>query len=118
MAAQDLLCTAAKKLDDIVERFNDTTRLRNEFNHCMYVVDEHGEITHTNNMRVQEVRGQLQLGVVRPMDDERLRELQESIRAMTGLNRDIWNFMAVLQAHLANRPQDNQARKVETGAAR
>jgi Asp-tRNA(Asn)/Glu-tRNA(Gln) amidotransferase C subunit len=107
-----------KKLDDIVERFNDTTRLRNEFNHCMYVVDEHGEITHTNNMRVQEVRGQLQLGVVRPMDDERLRELQESIRAMTGLNRDIWNFMAVLQAHLANRPQDNQARKVETGAAR
>jgi Asp-tRNA(Asn)/Glu-tRNA(Gln) amidotransferase C subunit len=107
-----------KKLDDIIERFSETTRLRNEFNHCMYVVDEHGEITHTNNMRVQEVRGQLQLGVVRPMDDERLRELQESIRAMTGLNRDIWNFMAVLQAHLANRPQDNQARKVETGAAR
>ena len=107
-----------KKLDDIIERFSETTRLRNEFNHCMYVVDEHGEITHTNNMRVQEVRGQLQLGVVRPMDDERLRELQESIRAMTGLNRDIWNFMAVLQAHLANRPQDNQARKAETGAAR
>jgi Asp-tRNA(Asn)/Glu-tRNA(Gln) amidotransferase C subunit len=107
-----------KKLDDIIERFSETTRLRNEFNHCMYVVDEHGEITHTNNMRVQEVRGQLQLGVVRPMDDERLRELQESIRAMTALNRDIWNFMAVLQAHFANRPQDNQARKAETGAAR
>src|SRR5262249_41669915 len=44
-----------KKLDDIVERFNDTTRIRNEFNHCMYVVDDHGEITHTNHMRVQEV---------------------------------------------------------------
>ena len=26
-----------KKLDDIIERFNDTTRIRNEFNHCMYV---------------------------------------------------------------------------------
>ena len=31
-----------KKLDDIVERFNDSTRMRNEFNHCMYVLDERG----------------------------------------------------------------------------
>jgi hypothetical protein len=74
-----------KKLDDIIERFNETTRTRNEFNHCMYVIDEHGEITHTNHMRVQEVKGRLQLGVVRPMDDARIRELQESIRAMTRL---------------------------------
>lgn len=39
-----------KKLDDIVERFNDSTRMRNEFNHCMYVLDERGEITHTNHI--------------------------------------------------------------------
>jgi hypothetical protein len=89
-----------KKLDDIVERFNDTTRIRNEFNHCMYVVDDHGEITHTNHMRVQEVRGRLQLGTVRPMDDARLREMQETVLAMTRLNRDIWDFLGVLQKHL------------------
>jgi Asp-tRNA(Asn)/Glu-tRNA(Gln) amidotransferase C subunit len=90
-----------KKLDDIVERFGDTTRIRNEFNHCMYVVDSHGEITHTNNMRVQEVKGRLQLGVVRPMDDARIAEMQETIVAMTQLNRDIWDFLGVLQAHMA-----------------
>ncbi|HEY7232036.1 MAG TPA: hypothetical protein VH558_16885 [Pseudolabrys sp.] len=89
-----------QKLDDIVERFNDTTRIRNEFNHCMYVVDDRGEITHTNHMRVQEVRGKLQLGTVRPVDDARIKEMQDTIRAMTQLNRDIWNFLTVLQGHL------------------
>lgn len=42
----------------------------------MYVVDEHGEITHTNHMRVHEVKGRLELGVVRPMDDARIAELR------------------------------------------
>ena len=66
----------------------------------MYVVDERGEITHTNHMRVQEVRGKLQLGTVRPVDDARINEMQNTIRAMTQLNRDIWNFLTVLQSHL------------------
>ena len=99
----------AKKLDDIIERFNGFTRTRNEFNHCMYVLDERGEITHTNHMRVQEVKGRLQLGIVRPMDEARIAELQESIRAMTRLNRDIWNFMGVLQKHLAERAPPKRA---------
>ena len=98
-----------KKLDDIVERFNDSTRMRNEFNHCMYVLDERGEITHTNHMRVQEVKGRLQLGIVRPMDDARIRELQNAIRNMTQLNRDIWDFMGVLQKYLAGRPRSPRA---------
>ena len=93
-----------KKLDDIIERFGDTTRIRTEFNHCMYVVDERGEITHTNHMRVQEVRGRLQLGTVRPMDDARLAEMQETVLALTHLNRDIWDFLGVLQKHLG-KPQ-------------
>ena len=98
-----------KKLDDIVERFSDTTRIRNEFNHCMYVLDERGEITHTNHMRVQEVKGRLQLGIVRPMDDARIRELQNAIRNMTRLNRDIWDFMGVLQKYLATRPRTQRS---------
>src|SRR5262245_8783535 len=97
-----------KALEDIIERFNDSTQLRNEFNHCMYVVDERGEITHTNHMRVQEIKGRLQLGVVRPMDDARITELQESIRSMTRLNRDIWNFLGVLQKHLAEQARSNK----------
>jgi len=80
-----------KKLDDIVERFNDSTRMRNEFNHCMYMLDERGEITHTH-MRVQEVKGRLQLGIVRPMDDARIRELQNAIRNMTQLIQGYLGF--------------------------
>ncbi|HET9716534.1 MAG TPA: hypothetical protein VFP60_10165 [Pseudolabrys sp.] len=90
-----------QKLEKVIERFNDTTRIRNEFNHCMYVVDARGEITHTNHMRVQDVRGRLQLGTVRPMDDARIKEMQEAVRSMTRLNREIWDFLGVLQAHLA-----------------
>ena len=68
-----------------------------------------GEITHTNHMRVQEVKGRLQLGIVRPMDDARIRELQNAIRSMTQLNRDIWDFMGVLQKYLATRPRSQRA---------
>lgn len=92
--------TIERKLDEIVERFNDTTRIRNEFTHCMYIVDKRGEITHTNHMRVQDVRGKLQLGTVRPVDDARIKEMQDTIRTMTQLNRDIWDFLGVLQSHL------------------
>ena len=48
-------------------------------------------------MRVQEVTGRLQLGTVRPMDDARIAEMQETILAMTQLNRDIWDFLGMLQ---------------------
>jgi hypothetical protein len=67
----------------------------------MYKVDDRGEITHTHSMKVQEVRGRLQLGVVRPIDDARIEELLDTIRVLTKLNRDIWDFLPRLQAHLA-----------------
>ena len=35
---------AAQKLEKIVKRFNDLTRIRNEFNHSMYALNEAGEI--------------------------------------------------------------------------
>jgi hypothetical protein len=91
----------AKTLEKIVTRFNELTRMRNEFNHCMYTVGEHGEITHTRSIRLQEVRGQLQLGVVRDMDDARIKEMMDAIRNQTQLNRDIWEFLPRLQTHLA-----------------
>ena len=66
-------------------------------------------------MRVQEFKGRLQLGVVRPMDDARIAELQESIRAMTRLNRDIWNFLGVLQKHIAERASPKRTTAHESG---
>jgi uncharacterized tellurite resistance protein B-like protein len=92
--------TIDKALERIVARFHELTRIRNEFNHCMYTVGEHGEITHTHAIRLQEVRGQLQLGVVRKMDDARIQEMLDAIRKLTRLNRDIWDFLPRLKAHL------------------
>jgi hypothetical protein len=90
----------ARALDKIVDKFNDLTKVRNEFNHCMYTVNDRGEITHTNSIRMQEVRGQVQLGIVRKMDDTRINSMLEAIRGLTKLNRDIWDFLPVLQRHL------------------
>lgn len=89
-----------KVLERMIARFNDVTKIRNEFNHCMYKVDDHGEITQTHSIRIQEVRGKIQLGVVREMDDPRIREILGAIRTMKQVNRAIWDFLPRLKAHL------------------
>jgi hypothetical protein len=89
-----------KELDRIVAKFNEFTRIRNEFNHCMYTVDQHGEITHTHSIRMHTGRGGLQLGVVRKLDEPRIQEMLDAVRSLTRLNRDIWDFLPRLQAHL------------------
>ena len=89
-----------KALERIVTQFSELTKLRNEFNHCMYTLNERGEITHTHSIRLQEVRGKLQLGVVRKMDEARINDMRAAIRDMTKLNRDIWDFLPRLQGSL------------------
>lgn len=94
----------ARVLDDLVERFNAATRLRNEFNHSMYTLDDKGEITHTSSTRVHESRrGGLQLGMSRAMNDERVREIVAAIEDMRSLNRDLWAFLPRLEAAVAAR---------------
>jgi hypothetical protein len=91
-----------KELERLVAKFNDYTRIRNEFNHCMYTVDQHGEITHTHSIRMQAGRGRLQLGMMRKLDEARIKEMLAAIRNLTQLNRDIWDFLPRLQVHLEN----------------
>ena len=55
----------AGALQRLVRRFETATRLRNEFNHCMYKLNARGEITHTHLMRPQEDHGRFSLGEVR-----------------------------------------------------
>jgi hypothetical protein len=88
---------AAKALEKIIARFNESTRIRNEFNHCMYTVNERGEITHTHAMKIKESRGRLTLGDLRPMDDARIAELIKSVADLKTLNRDLWEFLPRLQ---------------------
>lgn len=115
----------AKQLSQLIERFNDCTRIRNEFNHCMYNVDDRGEITHTHSIRIVETRKQLQLGDVRPMDDRRIKEMVETIGELKRLNRDIWDYLPRLEKHLNSirqnsgaSPNQPNARKLKNGGPR
>ena len=92
----------AKALSKLIARFVDCTRIRNEFNHCMYMVDDHGEITHTHSIKIVETRKKLAFGQVRAMDDKRLKEMTATTRELKALNRDIWNFLPRLDEHLNN----------------
>lgn len=92
--------TLNKELDRLIERFNGGTHIRNEFNHCMYTVDGSGEISQTQSMRLVQTRGNLQFGETKPLDDARVNEMTEAVREMTRLNRDIWDFLPRLEAHL------------------
>ncbi|NEU13471.1 hypothetical protein G3T14_15215 [Methylobacterium sp. BTF04] len=91
----------AATLKRLIKRFEAGTRLRNEFNHCMYKLNAQGEITHTHLMRPHEDKGVLTLGALREMNDERIREIIEANRQLKRLNRDLWTFLPQLRASVA-----------------
>ncbi|WP_291844257.1 hypothetical protein [Bradyrhizobium sp.] len=90
----------AKQLEGLVERFNETTKFRNEFNHCIYSLNERGEITSTHALRIQERRGRLQLGQVRKMDNNRIKSIVNAIGELRKLNKDLWEFLPKLEQSL------------------
>jgi len=92
--------TVMKELERIIQKFSDSTRIRNEFNHCMYSVNERGDITHTYSMRIQEVRGRLQLGATKKMDNARIQQMIKTVQDLRQLNRDLWNFVERLQTYM------------------
>lgn len=90
-----------RELDDLLERFEGTTRVRNEFNHAMYVVDEKtGAITHTQSTRIIQQRGKIKFGAKKKIDDARIAEVKATIQEMCALNRDIREYLQRLQAHV------------------
>jgi hypothetical protein len=105
------------KLSKIIERFNECTRIRNEFNHCMYTVDQQGVITHTQSIKIAEARGRLQLGSVKPMDEKRIKEILATIQQLKVLNREIWDFLPFLQAHLGEVEREARANRAKRGAS-
>jgi hypothetical protein len=104
----------AKALDKIISRFNESTRIRNEFNHCMYTVNERGEITHTHAMKIKESRGHLTLGELRPMDDARIAELVKSVADLKTLNRDLWDILPRLQTAVVSLSPQSAAGGAQT----
>jgi hypothetical protein len=90
----------ARELETLIERFNDCTRLRNEFNHSMFVVNESGDLTHTQALRIQERRGRMAFGMRRSIDENRLNQMREGVAELSRLNRDLWAFLPRLEAYI------------------
>ena len=103
-----------KSLAALIDRFSECTRLRNEFNHCMYTVDHRGEITHTQSMRIVETRASLRFGEVKPIDAARIEEIAKVIQEFKKINREVWALLPRLEIHLKrsrqlNSPAENAA---------
>src|SRR3982074_3740455 len=92
-----------KALSKLIDRFNHSTALRNEFNHCLYITDEAGKITHTQSMRIVETREHLQFGISKPLDGTRLTPMVAAVKEMTNINREIWELLPRLQLHLQSK---------------
>ena len=55
---------------------------------------------------------------VRAMDDKRLKEMIETTRELKALNRDIWNFLPYLDAHLNGTQPNAEGRSVRSKSAK
>ena len=92
------------ELERLLTRFEATTRVRNEFNHAMYLVEpESGELTHTQSTRIVQQGGKLKFGAKKKIDQARIKALQETIQEMCDLNHDIRDFLNRLGPYLASK---------------
>ena len=89
----------AKSMTVLIERFSESTKVRNELNHCMFIFDSAGAITHTQSMRLMETRSSLRFGEIKALDESRLQEMLQTTKEMTKINRDIWDLLPRLEAH-------------------
>lgn len=92
-----------QELDALIDRFTTATRLRNEFNHAMFMLNEQGDITHTQSLRIVEQRGRFKFGETRKVDKARIDEMSAAIRDLRSLNRDLWDFLPRLQESVPTR---------------
>lgn len=86
-----------KKIEKLIERFNRCTKVRNEFNHCIYRVDDKGRITHADMLKIMENKDGLSIVTTKEFDAKRIREIANTIRRLRQLNRDIWEFLPELE---------------------
>jgi hypothetical protein len=69
-------------------------------NHCQFIFDASGAITHTQSMRLMETRSSLRFGDIKALDEARLQEMLETTHEMTKVNRDLWDLLPRLEAHV------------------
>lgn len=86
-----------RKLEKLIEQFNDCTKLRNELNHSIYELDSNGRITHSSELRITETKETIKLASRRAFDAARIRQIETTVKKLTKLNRDLWAFIPELE---------------------
>ena len=92
------------EIDRTIELFNEANRIRNEFMHAMYLVNEQGEITHTQMLRFIERKGRVSFGDRQPIDAKRRQTLVDVHDRLRQLNRQLWDLLPRLQTAMAPTP--------------
>ena len=106
--------TLLSSISKLTRKFAELTRDRNELNHCIFALNEQGDITHTQSTRVHEIKGEIRIGEIRKMDEQRIKEMTSTTRNLTRLNRSIWDLLPVLDAYLR---QEERAHRNASPAA-
>jgi hypothetical protein len=88
----------SQELNEVTKAFSASTRLRNELNHATFVLNETGDITHTQAMKLEERRGNLRFGAREPVDDARMAKVATAVAELYTLNRRIWTLLGRLDA--------------------
>jgi len=83
---------------DITRRMKGASRLRNKFNHCIYLFDEHGDLESTQLLRIAEFGEDVKYGKVENLDDEEIARIKATISEVGAINRSIWQFLNTRQA--------------------
>jgi hypothetical protein len=84
-----------------IKVFLDSTKMRNDLNHCTFVFDADGRITHTQSTKLQEGKNRLQFGERRAFDEARITSIKSSIDALNTLNLGLWAILPELKAKSA-----------------
>jgi hypothetical protein len=101
----------SKSLARLIERFVESTKVRNELNHCMFIFDRSGAITHTQSMRLAETKTSLRFGEIKALDESRLQDMLRTTKEMTRINREIWELLPRLEVHVCGNAQERDQPK-------
>lgn len=98
-----------KDLEYLLKEFGECTRIRNEFVHCMFGLDELGTLSFTQSFRIRDVAGTQSLEPPKPIDAARVAKLTTSIHRMRRFNRKVFEIIPRLRSETSLSAREKRA---------
>lgn len=83
-----------KSILALTGRIQRQSALRNRYNHCIYAFDPEGGNPRTILMRISDRKDTLKMGQSNPLNDAAAEDIEDAIRELMAINRDIWRVVA------------------------